>query len=730
MCFVTFVTKYQTVMNLKYICFLIVFSFCFLSHFSCKRYSCTEDNERQKTIDSLESLCDTLLFYFKGPELREASRHLQKACEPESEKYFLAKAYYFGSYFNEKKYDKCISLIDEEMKKPYLDSYPAARVQFLYTRARCFQYKREYETAISSYRDILDYSSQDTAQIRQLSSHYNHVLQQLMNCYILTYRYSEGAGCFEELISSGNPLLVRLRARQLYISRAYLLSLSTDHRAAREVLEKGLKIPPDNDLVRLFYDYVYAGLVYHPFPEYRELSIKYWEEALKTAKLSKDPRQIQWAMTSLGDEYKFAGKFVEALKLYQDAIDMHDKEEDYLGLGYVYSSLSMLYSYWQFYDQAEKYFQEALRCARLSKSMDQEALIWYNLFLMTYERDPSDERVLSYLHSSDSCAALANRPDKQADVYLMTCGVYLDLPDSLDRGAEMLERLYRETQTRDGEIRDMRLEYYYGKALFKKGAYSESLPYLRRALKMSETEKNLLEQKNIYGLLIECYSRLGDGKRVIDCLPVYQKLQDSIFNEKKTKQLMAAEIKYDVKRKEQENRLLEAEINLKNRNIQFYTAIVIILFLLISLLCFWLLAKIRAHRLQAKLLSVKEEQLKDMLSTVRELNERAGTADGAVGRILDNFQYSLFTDEQETRFRKAFSEVYPRYLFRLRKRYGEISKNEELLCMLLVMNLSTADIASTLGISAEGVKKARYRLRKKMRLATDDSLEDAVKSFV
>lgn len=343
-------------MNLKYIGIPVVFLLSLWCLFSCKPHASVEEKRRQKLIDSLENLCDTLVFYLKGPELREASCRLMEVCEPESEKYFLGKAYYFASYFNEKEYDKCISLIGEEVKKPDMASYPAAQVQLLYTRARCFQYKKEYPEAIRSYLEMLGYSSRDTAQIRQLKSHYSNVLQQLMNCYILTYRYKEGAERIGNLLESGNPLFIRLKKRQLHISRAYLLSLADENESALAALEKGLKFPPDDDRVRLFYEYLYAGLIYNTFPEHKVLAIEYWEKALQTARLSRDPRQIQWAMTSLGNEYKVSGRFVEALKLYQEAIDMYDKQEDYLGIGYVYSSLSMLYSYWQFYDQAEKYF--------------------------------------------------------------------------------------------------------------------------------------------------------------------------------------------------------------------------------------------------------------------------------------------------------------------------------------------------------------------------------------
>jgi DNA-binding CsgD family transcriptional regulator len=45
------------------------------------------------------------------------------------------------------------------------------------------------------------------------------------------------------------------------------------------------------------------------------------------------------------------------------------------------------------------------------------------------------------------------------------------------------------------------------------------------------------------------------------------------------------------------------------------------------------------------------------------------------------------------------------------------------------MNLSSKDIASILNISDEGVKKARYRLRKKLRLDTNENLESTIMSM-
>ena len=58
--------------------------------------------------------------------------------------------------------------------------------------------------------------------------------------------------------------------------------------------------------------------------------------------------------------------------------------------------------------------------------------------------------------------------------------------------------------------------------------------------------------------------------------------------------------------------------------------------------------------------------------------------------------------------------------------YPEVSNNDLRLMSLLKMNLSSKEIANILNISVEGVKKVRYRLRKKLNLNTEESPQELV----
>ena len=98
-------------------------------------------------------------------------------------------------------------------------------------------------------------------------------------------------------------------------------------------------------------------------------------------------------------------------------------------------------------------------------------------------------------------------------------------------------------------------------------------------------------------------------------------------------------------------------------------------------------------------------------------------------RISRMIQMDANDDDEWDQFGKEFSSIHQDFLDRLRSQFGNFSKSEMRLIALLKMNLSSKDIANTLRISGEGVKKARYRLRKKMSIASDIDIQDYLLSF-
>jgi DNA-binding CsgD family transcriptional regulator len=81
-------------------------------------------------------------------------------------------------------------------------------------------------------------------------------------------------------------------------------------------------------------------------------------------------------------------------------------------------------------------------------------------------------------------------------------------------------------------------------------------------------------------------------------------------------------------------------------------------------------------------------------------------------------------DQEWENFTIHFDKVHSDFVAVLKEKHPSVSNNEVKLCAYLRMNLSTKEIAQLMNISVRGVEVSRYRLRKKLGLATETNLFD------
>ncbi|ODS80756.1 MAG: hypothetical protein ABS46_13365 [Cytophagaceae bacterium SCN 52-12] len=75
----------------------------------------------------------------------------------------------------------------------------------------------------------------------------------------------------------------------------------------------------------------------------------------------------------------------------------------------------------------------------------------------------------------------------------------------------------------------------------------------------------------------------------------------------------------------------------------------------------------------------------------------------------------LLTQEDWVRFRRRFNAVFNDSLEDLKKTHPDITQSEERIYALIQLDVGTRQMASMLGISPESVRKARYRLNKRLK---------------
>ena len=116
--------------------------------------------------------------------------------------------------------------------------------------------------------------------------------------------------------------------------------------------------------------------------------------------------------------------------------------------------------------------------------------------------------------------------------------------------------------------------------------------------------------------------------------------------------------------------------------------------------------------------------IRQALEKLKSKNETRSELSTEIGRLIKVIEKDTSLDEDWEHFSQYFDEVHSDFLKRLGDQFPQLSPNDFKLCAYLRMNLSSKEIASLMNISVRGVEASRYRLRRRLELATDVNLTE------
>ncbi len=127
----------------------------------------------------------------------------------------------------------------------------------------------------------------------------------------------------------------------------------------------------------------------------------------------------------------------------------------------------------------------------------------------------------------------------------------------------------------------------------------------------------------------------------------------------------------------------------------------------------------------------KKDILSNMAQELSRIHKNCPDPDTKrkIGHILNKFDHEKQFDEDWKQFMYHFEQVHEDFFQRLHQKHPELTARDHKLCAYLRLNLSTKEIASILNITVRSAEVSRYRLRKKLGLESDDSLNDYLMSF-
>ncbi len=414
------------------------------------------------------------------------------------------------------------------------------------------------------------------------------------------------------------------------------------------------------------------------------------------------------AMKLMGTLEMNFGDLDNAIKYIEEALVIYQKHEDVLYEAEVLNDLGSVYLMKEAYDTASDYLNQSLE---LCRKLDSKYI------------------AISVLHNLGDIAII-KKEYGAASQYLEES---LAMSQEIKSGRKVaisqrrLANLYNKTNRPDKAIEILEPSIAYG-------IQNNNASVLQNAW---------LARSNSYKMQGNYQSALVDYRKAA-------KIQDSLFDVERSRQAEEMRAQFDLERKEDQLALQENEIAMleQQETISSQQRLLLILGLISVLIASGLgfysfrqkMKRNKAEKMKVDAeLEFKKKELtthalhlakkNEVLLSLKEKVENPAGENVNYRDVLNTINFDLKDEQNWKHFTQYFEQVHKDFSKEVQQRYPDITLSELRLMALLKMNLTSKEIASMLNITSDGVKKARQRLRKKMQLTPEDSLEATVMSI-
>jgi DNA-binding CsgD family transcriptional regulator len=301
--------------------------------------------------------------------------------------------------------------------------------------------------------------------------------------------------------------------------------------------------------------------------------------------------------------------------------------------------------------------------------------------------------------------------------------------------------------------------------------YYEHKQYDRSIALYKDALKNAIQQHN-NGDVILClralgmnYAKKGDMKTAVDYFMHKEEYEDTVANVNQDNQVKNMETLFMIK--EYENKI-KSERELSKMYTTRVGLILTVIILLLGIICYVLWSKRKEERvrkllkeaenreLQTKLTNEellnkqqqleielknrsltieslrrqeKENALKSLNKHILDANERHEVPNSVAFQVDNQVKQYTGDDNDWETFRKSFEEIYSGFLTNLSNQFPSLSEQEKRLCAFIRIGMDNRQIAKMLNIQYDSMYKSRYRLRRKLGIEKEDSLEEMLRDL-
>ncbi len=362
-----------------------------------------------------------------------------------------------------------------------------------------------------------------------------------------------------------------------------------------------------------------------------QAAISIFHKAIRYSKISEDSVELSDALNNLGVATGYTGHPDSAIYYYEKAVKIREKLGDSTRLAATYRNMAEVLRVLRRLDEARAYCQKAYTMIpgisnfritaniynetaylhELAGRLDSAAFFYQQLIDIAQENNFTRGLAVGY----SNLASVYQREKKYTEALkLMKLGLQLDRSIGNEYGImtsfQVIANCYNEM-----------------------GHYNTALLYLDSATALCDSTW----VSDLQGLEYSKYQALkglGNYREALEHFEKSTTLKDSIFNEKKRKNIAEILTKYETEKKEQQIEILNKSNELQERRnrVQLLILVVVGLISISGAVISWLIIKNKNHRIHQM-----ELELRNYLLQIHDRAEDQGASENSLNRLKSEF---------------------------------------------------------------------------------------------
>jgi len=298
-------------------------------------------------------------------------------------------------------------------------------------------------------------------------------------------------------------------------------------------------------------------------------SIAFGKKALQIAKASGDSKSEAYAHMSLARAYYVKGEYENSLN-HGNYLGEISKKINYIyGLAYSINNTGLIYLSQEKYKAALEEFHKALKINEKQKNLFAKSNNLFNIALCHFSFKDYDVANV-YLAQ---CIKIAKKANPRT--YIMAINRLADIAYERKQGKEAIS-LYKKALIENTIGDDWEKAYAYtgmSKALYDIGNYQQAIANAQIALGLAKKINAHWDMARAYDVLHKSNEKLKQYQQAYEYLALYKTYSDSLYNEKKEKEINALHLK----QKAVENKELAHQIEIRKQSNRVSQLIIVII---------------------------------------------------------------------------------------------------------------------------------------------------------